>query len=52
MNIYALQTARAGSKSVKSKNTMYFDDKNYGVRSDKFDRLFGTRRVFLDRKDI
>jgi len=27
MNIYALQTARAGSKSVKSKNTMYFDDK-------------------------
>ncbi len=27
MNIYALQTARAGSKSVKSKNTMLFDDK-------------------------
>ena len=26
-NVYALQTARAGSKSVKSKNTMYFDDK-------------------------
>jgi CMP-N-acetylneuraminic acid synthetase len=27
MSIYALQTARAGSKSVKSKNTMLFDDK-------------------------
>ena len=26
-NVYALQTARAGSKSVKSKNTMLFDDK-------------------------
>ena len=26
-NVYALQTARAGSKSVKSKNTMYFNDK-------------------------
>ena len=27
-------------------------DANYGVRSDKFDHLFGTRKVFLDRKDI
>lgn len=26
-NVYALQTARAGSKSVKSKNTMLIDDK-------------------------
>lgn len=26
-NVYALQTARAGSKSVRSKNTMLFDDK-------------------------
>ena len=57
-NIYALQTARAGSKSVVSKNTMLFDDKplfqhpvEKALESNLIKRVYISTDIYLIKRN-
>jgi len=57
-NVYALQTARAGSKSVKSKNTLLIDDKplfqypvEKALNSKKIKQVYISTDIYLVKRN-